>query len=122
MGTSTLPRGKAYKLHLSMKNSLVLAFFALCLLMISETVVVSRQLEDKPLPFSLQATNKWNEYINIDGFVSSSNVVGKKGNEERKLGETKAIGDLSTDKNSSNVANNLTTQMNTHIDPHQKWH
>ncbi|KAG6519512.1 hypothetical protein ZIOFF_019590 [Zingiber officinale] len=105
-----------------MKNSLVLAFFALCLLMISETVVVSRQLEDKPLPFSLQATDKGNEYINIDGIASSSNVVGKTGNEERKLGETKAIGDLSIDKNSSNDADNLATQMNTHIDLRKKWH
>ncbi|KAG6522451.1 hypothetical protein ZIOFF_019591 [Zingiber officinale] len=103
------------------KYSLVLAFFALGLLMISKTVVVSRQLEDKPLPFSLQATDKWNEYINIDGFVSSSNVIGENGNEERKLGETKAVGDLSIDKNSSNNdANNFTTQMNTHCDLHNK--
>ncbi|KAG6522452.1 hypothetical protein ZIOFF_019592 [Zingiber officinale] len=105
-----------------MKNSLVLAFFALCLLMISKTVVVSRQLEDKPLPFSLQATEKWNKYINNDVFVSSSNVIGKNGNEERKLGETKAVGDLSIDKNSSNEERKLgenTKILNTHYDPHK---
>lgn len=104
-----------------MKNSLVLAFFALCLLMISKTVVVSRQLEDKPLPFSLQEIDKRNEYISIDGFISSSNVVGKKGNEERKLGEAKAVGVLPIDNNSSNDANNLNEQKNTHHNP-PKFH
>lgn len=97
-----------------MKKSLVLPFFVFGLLMTSETIVESRQLEDKPQQYSLQGTNQRNEHIDTNQFLSSSNGVGEKGNGERKSRrrdyETRLEGDPSL---YINDARTLVTKMGT---------
>lgn len=97
-----------------MKKFLVLPFFVFGLLMTSETIVKSRQLEDKLQQYSLQGTNQRNEHIDTNQFLSSSNGVDEKGNGEGKFHrrdtETILYGDPSL---YINDAHTLVTNMGT---------